>query len=203
MTRADVAPGPVLTGDADLVVRARGGDREAAGELVARHRGAAYKLAFHLLGSREDALDVAQEALLRFFSTLNRFDLSRPVRPWLLRIVHNLARDLRRRDRVWRMEPLEQVAAYTPDQTENKNDPSALVETRDLRRRVWHVVHALEPIYREILVLRDYEDLSYAEIAVVLHVPIGTVMSRLHRARVMVREALPGAAPAGREGGCR
>jgi len=175
--------------DTELVVQARSGVAEAREELARRYRKPAYLLGLQLTGNREDALDVAQDALLRFFATLDRFQEERPVRPYLLRIVRNRVMDLWRRRRIRRTESLD--AGELPRQiADDRPGPEAMTRRAELRRRVWQAVSELAPAKREILVLRDYHDLAYAEIAKVLGIPIGTVMSRLHAARKALRELL-------------
>ena len=194
------AAGALGTIDTELVIQARSGVAEAREELARRYREPAYLLGLHLTGNREDALDVAQDALLRFFSTLDRFHEDRPVRPYLLRIVRNRAMDLFRRRRVRRAESLD--AGELPRQiVDERPGPEETTRRAELRRRVWRAVSRLSPPKREILVLRDYHDLTYAEIAKVLGIPMGTVMSRLHAARKALREVLvaEGFGPAGRE----
>ena len=95
----------------DLVRLAQTGDTEARDELARRHRQPAYFLALQLLGNADDALDVAQDAMLRFFTTLHRFDASRPVRPWLFQIVRNRVLDLYRRRKVRKHDSIDQAAA--------------------------------------------------------------------------------------------
>jgi RNA polymerase sigma-70 factor (ECF subfamily) len=168
----------------ELVRRARGGDAAAREALAIAHRRAAYLLALQLMGNRDDALDATQDALLRFFSTLHRFRPEQPVRPWLYSIVRNRCRDLLRRGRVRRAEPLEaEPERWRPELVDASADPELDAERAELRRKVFAALGELAPEHREILVLRDYQDLSYQEIAEVLRVPRGTVMSRLHRAR--------------------
>jgi RNA polymerase sigma-70 factor, ECF subfamily len=175
----------------ELVRRARAGDDAAREELALAHRRAAYLLALQLLGNREDALDATQDALLRFFSTLDRFRPEQPVRPWLYSIVRNRCRDLMRRGRVRRAEPLDaEPERWRPELVDKSADPELDAERGELRRQVFAALGALGREHREILVLRDYQDLSYEEIAKVLHVPRGTVMSRLHRARKALGAAM-------------
>lgn len=177
--------------DRDLVRRARSGDEAAREELALTHRRAAYLLALQLLGNRDDALDATQDALLRFFATLDRFRPEQPVRPWLYSIVRNRCRDLMRRGRVRRTEPLEaEPDRWRPELIDGEADPELDAERAELRRQVFAALGALGREHREILVLRDYQDLSYQEIAAVLRVPRGTVMSRLHRARKALGAAL-------------
>jgi RNA polymerase sigma-70 factor (ECF subfamily) len=179
--------------DAELVIRARAGDAAAQEELARLHRRSAYFLALQLLGNREDAMDVTQDAMLRLFATLHRFDVRRPLRPWLYQIVRNRVVDLMRRRRIRCHDSLD-----TADEEGNRRfEPVDLsvdldrdVDRARLRRGIWRTLEALPHKQREILVLRDYQDLSYAEIAETLGIPIGTVMSRLHGARKRLREAL-------------
>ena len=171
-------------GERDLVLRARTGDETAREALVQQHRRPAYLLALQLLGNREDALDATQDALLRFLTTLDRFSPDEPVRPWLYSIVRNRCRDLMRRARVRRAEPLESDEEHwRPELVDGEADPELDARRAELRRRVFTALDKLGRDHREILVLRDYQDLSYDEIARVLRCPRGTVMSRLHRAR--------------------
>jgi RNA polymerase sigma-70 factor (ECF subfamily) len=177
--------------DRALVSRARDGERDAREELAQRLGRSAYVFALQLTGRPETARDVAQDSVLRFFQHLHRFDAGRPVEPWLFQIVRNHVRDLMRRERVRRHESLdawlEQGRAESVDPAA---DPAAHAERSDLQRRIWRTVSRLTEAHREILVLRDYHDLSYREIARVLAIPPGTVMSRLHAARTCLRASL-------------
>ena len=129
--------------------------------------------------------------MLRFFRSLRRFDPRRPVRPWLYRIVRNLARDRLRRARVRRASSLEELTeARGNDLPAAGPGPEATASRRQLQSVVWRAVQELPVHYREVLILRDYHGLAYAEIARILRLPRGTVMSRLHRGRLMVRQAV-------------
>jgi len=172
----------------DLLLRAKRGEPAACDELARDHRQAAYIFALHLVGNPDDAKDLAQEAMLRFFSTLDRFHPDRPVRPWLFSIVRNLARDFWRRGKLRRHQSLDEGV---PDLSRALADPAANPEQATLederRQRLWKALSLLPAAKREILVLRDFHDLPYADIAKVLRIPIGTVMSRLHAARKNLR----------------
>lgn len=193
LSRGPADPGPLRSAEAELVRHAQAGRAEAREELARRHRREAYLLALQLVGNRDDALDVAQEALLRFFAALGRFERGRPVRPWLFAIVRNQVRDLWRRRRAHRTESLDDPGGeFARTLTDTRADPQAEAERRALRRRVWRAIAELDPEKREILVLRDFHDLAYAELAEVLGIPAGTVMSRLHAARKQLRERLAG-----------
>jgi RNA polymerase sigma-70 factor, ECF subfamily len=175
----------------ELVARARQGDDAARDELARRCRRPAYLLALQLLRDPDDALDVAQDALLRVFTHLDRFQPGRAVQPWLATIVRNRACDLLRRRQRRPVEPLEGDGGETRREViDHAPGPEATAAERQLQARVWRALGELAEPHREILVLRDYQDLSYEEIAHVLGVPLGTVMSRLHRARRALRELL-------------
>jgi RNA polymerase sigma-70 factor (ECF subfamily) len=186
------AGAPERESERDLVERARVNDRGAREELAGRLRQPAFLLALQLLGNREDARDVAQDAVLRFFVSLRRFDSSRPVLPWLRRIVVNRARDLHRRRRLRMAQSLDSGGPEgNPLEVAGTDaNPEAEAARRELHLLVWRAVASLKRAQCEILVLRDYQDLSYREIAEVLQIPMGTVMSRLHTARRQLRELL-------------
>jgi len=193
MTSRQPVPAAVavdLPAESQTVVLAQRGETAALDELARSCRQQAYVFALQLIGNPDDALDVAQDAMLRFFRSLGRFDSTRPVRPWLLRIVRNLIRDRARRNRIRRTESLEPADddALRFEPRDDSPDPEALAERHQLQRLVWECLQELPPQYRETLVLRDYQDLAYAEIASTLSIPRGTVMSRLHRARRLLHD---------------
>ncbi|MDJ0974507.1 MAG: sigma-70 family RNA polymerase sigma factor [Planctomycetota bacterium] len=181
---------PSAARDGALIDSAQRGERDAREALARRYRQRAYLFAYQLLGNPEDARDVAQEAMLRFFKSLRRFDTGRAVEPWLFRIVRNCAVDLVRRNRVRRAVSLDDPAGAAEPTARPDTRPDTQVQRRRLQERIWQCVQGLSAKQREILVLRDYQDLAYAEIASVLDIPKGTVMSRLHAARQALRAAL-------------
>ena len=180
--------------DAETLRRARAGDAAAREDLARRSGEAAFRFALQLLGDRESARDVAQDSVMRFFAALDRVDPERSPAPWLLRIVRNRVIDLRRHERARGGAPPRgsdgagfAAALELPDRSPGPLERSV---ERELQRLVWQCLAGLEPAHREILVLRDYQDLSYRDIALVLEIPIGTVMSRLHAARRLLRAAV-------------
>lgn len=177
--------------DGTLLVLAQGGESEAREELARRVRRQAYLLALQLVGNAEEARDIVQDSMLRFFRHLDRIDAERPLEPWLYQIVRNRVRDLKRRERVRRQESLDALReGGRPETVDPKADPSAYAARRELQARLWRALSELSEPHREILVLRDYQDLTYREIATVLGIPQGTVMSRLHAARARLRTIL-------------
>jgi RNA polymerase sigma-70 factor (ECF subfamily) len=177
--------------DSSLVVAVRGGDRAARDALAKRVGNSAYTFALQLTGGSDTARDVAQDSVLSFFEHLDRFDAERTIEPWLYQIVRNRVRDLSRRERVRRHDSLDARLEHGhPEIVDPTADPAAEWERQDLRRRVWRAISELSQPQREIIVLRDYHDLSYREIAEVLSIPQGTVMSRLHSARKNLRDII-------------
>lgn len=177
------------------------GARQALGRRVGR---SAYIFALQLTGDREAARDVAQDGAMRFFQHLDRFDADRPIEPWVYQIVRNRVRDLARRNRVRRTESLDAwLEQGRPEPRLSAADAASEAERLDLQRRIWRAVSELSDAHREIFVLRDHHDLSYREIAEVLSIPHGTVMSRLHAARRRLRALLAEERGGGTEQGSR
>ena len=177
----------------ELVQRAQGGELAAFNTLVIRHQNAAYSLAFRFLRSRESAEDVTQEAFLRAYRALGGFHGER-FRSWLLRIVANAARDeLRRRKR--RPQRSLDEARDDPDMpsidpVEPGLGPEARAEQTDLRRVLEQALAQLPEDWRLVVLLSDVHGLSYDEVAAAAELPLGTVKSRLSRARARLREIL-------------
>ena len=172
-----------------LVELACEGDPEAREELAQRCGRAAFRFAMVLVSEREVASDLSQDALLRFFATLPSFDVSRPVLPWLFRIVRNRLADMHRRERTPAGAALRfavPIEDWLPV-TDRFADPLGDIERLELQQLVWRCLDQLKLPHREIIALRDFQDLSYREIATVLEIPMGTVMSRLHAARMALR----------------
>ena len=190
----DSAAAPLVAGDDEsdrqLVTQAKTGEPAACDALARRYRRAAYLLALQLLGNRDDAMDVTQDAMLRFFTTLKSFDATRRVQPWLFTIVRNQVRDLWRQRRRRPADAGGESDALVGQLAAPQASPEADLHRQELKRRVWRALAALPPEKREIIVLRDFHDLSYNDIAQVLDIPIGTVMSRLHGARRQLRARL-------------
>ena len=189
------SPAPLLVaGDAgsdrQLIDQAKAGEPAACDALARRYRRAAYLLALQMLGNRDDAMDVTQDAMLRFFSTLNSFDAARRVQPWLFTIVRNQVRDLWRQRQRRPADAIGESDALVGQLAAPQPSPEADLRRQELRQRVWRALATLPADKREIIVLRDFHDLSYSDIAEVLDIPIGTVMSRLHGARRQLRARL-------------
>jgi RNA polymerase sigma-70 factor (ECF subfamily) len=116
--------------------------------------------------------------------------VDRPVDPWLFSIVRNQVRDHARRERVRQHQSLDAWLEAGGREPAATDDPAAAAELHELQQRVWRGISELSGTHREIVVLRDYHGLAYADIAGVLSIPTGTVMSRLHAARKRLRDIL-------------
>jgi RNA polymerase sigma-70 factor (ECF subfamily) len=168
----------------DLIIAAQHGEQRAFDELVRRHREAVITVVYRLCGDVHLAEDAAQEAFVRAWQHLPSYQPRSPFRNWVYRIAINVALDTLRTVRQERA-PLEADAAVSED-----DRPEALVERAEQAEAVRRAVLSLPPASRAVLVLREYEGLSYREIADTLDIPIGTVMSRLNYARGRLRQAL-------------
>ena len=185
----------VGTDEAELVQRCAAGDDAACAELVAQHQRMVYQLAFHLLGSREEALDLSQEVFLRVFRTVGSFRGQSSLRTWLFRIVVNQARN---RQRWWRRRrqsdqvSLDQhvVDHGEPRQPGDDASPDRVLARKQTARRLWDALDRLPFDQRTAIVLREFDGLSYDEIAFSLDIAVGTVKSRLTRARHALRADL-------------
>jgi RNA polymerase sigma-70 factor (ECF subfamily) len=181
-----------IEGERALVVRARSGDRNAFGELVNRHMQRAYYIALGLTGSHEDALDLSQEAFARAFRARASLDPDRPFYAWLYQIVRRLCFNFLR-DRSTRRRRLDEAIPWLTQEAgarASQSDPARSAERAELRARVQAAIEKLPEREREVLVLKEFEGLRYREIAELLGIPIGTVMSRLYYARRRLAEHL-------------
>jgi RNA polymerase sigma-70 factor (ECF subfamily) len=172
--------------DAELVRRATSGDSRALDALVERHAPRVNRLAAQLLGDFEEARDAAQESLVKLCTKLRQFRGEAQFTTWLHRLVVNTCRDRMALQRVRRTEPLviEEQAA------DEELDPSRLAALADLRHDVAEALSRLSPKQRAAVVLRDSFGLSYAEIARVASIPVGTAKCYVHRARARVKAHL-------------
>lgn len=178
----------------ELLLRAKNGDRDAFGALVERHMRRAYFAALGLVGSHEEALDLSQEAFVRAYRARAGLDPERPFYPWLYRTLRRLCFNFLR-DREGRREKLEREAGWLVDEVRGSagEPPDRAAERSELRARLEAAIAELPPKERETLVLREFDGRTYREVAELLEVPIGTVMSRLYRARRRLAQRLGGA----------
>lgn len=183
---AEATINAALPDERGLILRCQHGEREAFEPLVTKYMRLAASFALAWTGNHEDALDLSQEAFARAFRAIRRFDTSRPFYPWFHTILRNLCLNyLSRAARLHEVPLRDDIERAGPDP-----GPLAYVERQETRQRVWDGIRKLQATDREILILREFQGLTYAEIAEVLEIPRGTVMSRLHTARQRLRARL-------------
>lgn len=183
--------------EATLIQQCQQGDMQAFDELMARYESRVYNIAYRLLGDTEDAYDIAQETFMRVYRALSRFRGHSTLHTWIHRIVVNLCLDeikkRRRRPHLvqepWpdEEEPPGSLIERIPDET---TDPEAWALSRERQLIVRRAIASLPPHHRAVLVLFDLEGMAYQEIAEVLQISIGTVKSRLNRARLALKKKL-------------
>ena len=175
-----------------LMKRASHGDTTAFGELVRRHMRRGYRAALALVGSPDDALDLSQDAFARALKHAASMDPGRPFYPWFYSILRRLCFNFLR-DRANRKRLLDESGAWLAEDligSGERTDPEANLQRADARRRVARAMARLPEAQREVLVLREFEDMKYKEIATLLGIPEGTVMSRLYSARRALADEL-------------
>lgn len=176
--------------DADLVAAARQGDAAAWETLVRQHQTPVFRLAYLIVGDANAAEDVAQETFLRAFRSLHRFDVSRPLRPWLLQIATRLAYNQRRSAGRY-FAALQRLFGATPRSAMRQEAHTASDESSTL----WQAIRCLGRADQEVIYMRYFLELTEAETATALGIAHGTVKSRLHRAlqrlRVVVQSDFP------------
>lgn len=189
MQTAEAAP------EKRLIEQTLAGNNAAFGQLIERHQRAMFNIAYRMLGDREEARDVVQEAFWRAYRGLDGFDLSRPLTPWLYRIVTNLSLNRLRRN----PPPTISLDAPPPGQKKDAKplpvpDPGAGPPDRLLQAEVQvqirQAILALAPADRTVIELRHFQAMSYKEIAVALDISLSSVKSRLFRARRKLRAHL-------------
>ncbi len=178
-----------MNDESDLIEAALQGETSAFGELVQRYQDRLYSAVVHILGSRSDAEDVVQDAFIQAYVKLDTFKQNSRFYTWLYRIAFNVSISRRRRRRIevsvdegremTGSEPVDDCAA-----------PEARLEEEERREQLEVAMSRLTYEHREIIVLRHMEDFSYEEISEVLEISVGTVRSRLHRARAALLEHL-------------
>jgi len=179
--------------EAALIERCRAGDLAAFEPLVEKYRQRVYRLAYNVLRDPEEAWDVAQDAFIRAFQALPSFRGDSAFYTWLFRIVMNVARDRARqhaaRGRAFGTERVDEKD-WDRILVDQGTAPDAHAGQIEERERIGRALATLSEPHRAIIMLSDLEGLSYREIAEVLNIPMGTVMSRLHNARRRLRDAL-------------
>jgi len=173
----------------ELIRKCKAGDSRFYEPLVRAYERPGLRLALGMLGNPEDARDALQNAFVKAFEALARFDLRRPFGPWFFQILRNQCRDqLRSRKARFRLEALDERLELKPADPER--GPERLRERAHARELIWAALEEIGEEHREILILKELQGFRYGEIAAILEIPEGTVASRLYHARRALKDAL-------------
>ena len=182
--------------DKELIARARKGDEAAYRVLLGKYERAVFNICLRMVRNHEEAEDLAQEAFMKTFAMLDRYNPSFAFSNWLFKITSNLCIDSIRKRRILTLPMDEPVRSdrgeYERQYESPADDPEKLLMKGEKMKLLGEAVEKLPPHYRIMILLRHQENLSYDEIAESLGVPLGTVKARIHRARAMLKVRLPG-----------
>ena len=174
--------------DAECVRRVQRGETDAFETLVRRHEKTIFNLVYRMLGDTEEAAEVSQEVFLSAFRATGQFSGDANCSTWLYRIAINHASTRRKtlNSRQRKVVPIESAdSLHDPEP-----GPLEILERQEIREKVQFALNQLEPDDAAVILLRDMQDVSYSEVAHVLQIPVGTVKSRLHRARQALKSRL-------------
>lgn len=188
-------------GEAALVDAAVDGDSAALGELLSRYQGRLFQVCLRMVYNRDDAAEVCQEAMLKIVQHICDFKRDSALSTWMIRIAMNLSISHLRRRKLRLTTSLDDEGHATRDAAgasslgrrladATEPDPGQSVQTREMIARLHEALGRLDEEFRSVIVLRDIEQMDYAAIAATLSVPVGTVKSRLFRARLALRQEL-------------
>ena len=179
--------------DQRLISLTKSGNKQAFGIIVKRYMQRAYYVALGFVGSHEDALDMSQEAFVRAFRAIKRFESGKQFFTWYYQILRNLCFNLlrNRKKTAYSFSELpEHEITYMSDNKLGR--PDEVYEQKELKEYLWSAIYNLSEMDREIIILREFQNNSYQEIAELLNCPVGTVMSRLYYARKKLAEEMRG-----------
>ena len=175
----------------ELIRKCKAGDARFYEPIVRAYEPAGMRVALGMMGNEQDARDALQEAFVKVYDNLARFDLRRAFAPWFFQILRNQCRDmLRSRQARFRVEALDERLEMR--EADEGYDPERRREKTAARELLWKGLERIGEDHREVLVLKELEGFRYGEIAEILDIPEGTVASRLHHARRALKEALEG-----------
>jgi RNA polymerase sigma-70 factor, ECF subfamily len=181
----------VSSDDNRLIAESLSGNAAAFGELVRRHQDRLYNTVYRLLDNHEDAYDVVQDAFLNAYQSLDSFKGDSLFFTWLYRIAVNTAISFKRKRRVMvRIDTTGSNPSIEPPDPSEETRPGHAIEQAEQEQRIQQALARLSAEHRAVLVLKDMEGQKYEDMAETLGVPIGTIRSRLHRARIELREVL-------------
>ena len=176
--------------DGELIVKAIGGREDGFEELVRRYQRPIVGYIYRMLSDYDASLDVSQEVFIKVYKSLDKYSSEYKFSTWLYRIAHNATIDHIRRNsqNLQSLETESEDGAYQMQLESSAPTPEQNQERREWKSEIESVVKCLPSAYRELIVLRHNQELSYDEIAEVTNLPLGTVKNRLFRAREMMRE---------------
>lgn len=177
--------------DAQLIDEALGGNAASFGQLVTKYQDRLYNTIAHVVGCKDEALDVVQDAFVQAFLKLDSFHRTAAFYTWLYRIAFNVAVTRKRRHKP--MASVDQAREATgEDPVSVGGDPTEHLDQQERAAQVHAALATLSEEYRTVVVLREMDGCPYETIAEMLDLPVGTVRSRLHRARMQLRDQLKG-----------
>lgn len=183
-------PAAEIYNEREIILDCQRGVKEAYGHLVKKYMKRAYYTALGLIGSPEAAMDLSQDAFVRAYRAIKRLDADKKFFTWYYRILKNLCLNYLR-DRARHARPFSEVGETTILKlSDAEQDTFRQVERKETREAVWRAINSLKPAEKEIIILKDFQEHSYKEIADLLDCPIGTVMSRLYNARQALKSKL-------------
>ena len=190
MTQAFALPNIKTLTDGELIEKAIRGREDGFEELVRRYQRPITGYVYRMLNNYDASLDVTQEVFIKVYNSLEKYSSEYKFSTWLYRIAHNAAIDWMRRNSVSQqsLEAENADGTYQLQIESPQPSPEQERERSEWRTEIESVVKRLPTVYRELILLRHAQDLSYDEIAEVLNLPLGTVKNRLFRAREMMRE---------------
>ena len=177
-------------GDAECVKRFQRGDADSFEVLVRRHQKATFSLVYRLLGDYEEAAEVAQEVFLSAFKSIHQFRGDANFSTWLYRIAFNHASTRRKSLQLAQQRHVPLDGTELIGDGDAFADPEKTAQDRETQQRVQRALNSLPKDDAAIIILRDLQDAPYEEVAQMLEIPVGTVKSRLHRARRALKELL-------------
>lgn len=175
--------------DEVLVQLCLNGDRTAFAEIVRRYQKQVFSLTYRLTNNAEDAQDLAQEAFLKIFQVLHKYDGQRPFFPWMYKVATNVCYTLLRK-KPQQDVPLEKVIEFAPLVPDSESQPEDYTEVREVQRLVQQAIAELPDNYRVPLVLRYLEEMTYQQIADTMDLPVSTIETRLFRGKALLQKRL-------------
>ena len=174
--------------ETELIRGVQAGRREFFEPLVRSYEAEAHRVALAILGERDAASDAVQEAFIKAYRAIDRFDLDRSFRPWFLQILRNQCRDMIRRRKAGF--ETQRITPLMAERMPSSSDPERRRHRQEAHDLLWAALGSVSVDHREVLVLKEIQGLNYGEIAEAVGIPEGTVASRLYHARRALKEAL-------------